>query len=186
MGVDDRDWWRKSQTENQRHAPPASTMPLSLRWGHVWMLAFWFAVMGVVYFAMDHYLKPKPVVITAEGALKIPRHRDGHFYIAGSVNGAPLTFMVDTGASNVTVNEEFAGNARLPRGEPTTFSTANGKLAGRLVRDVPVSAGPFSVSAATVGVGLAGGRKDHGLLGQNFLSRFQVTMSKDELVLRRP
>lgn len=183
MGVEDRDWWRDAQRQKQRSA--AATMPLALRWGHVGLLAFWFAVMGVVYLGMNHYLKPKPVVITAQGELKIPRHRDGHFYVKGSVNGKPLTLMVDTGASTVTVSEEFARSAGLQGGEPTTFNTANGQLPGRLVRGVAISAGPFSVSAATVGVGLVGGSSDLGLLGQSFLSRFQISISREELVLTR-
>lgn len=160
-------------------------MSRTLRWGTVGILAFWLAVMGVVYVAMNHYLKPKPVVITAQGDLKIPRHRDGHFYVDGSVNGKPLTFMIDTGASGVVVSEEFARRAGLAQGEPATFNTANGPLRGQLVRGVPVSAGPFSVSATTVGVGLVG-LDDYGLLGQSFLSRFEISISKKELVLRRP
>jgi aspartyl protease family protein len=198
MGVQDRDWWRDAQRQKDRDranlvrelakasASSAPKMSLALRWGHVGILAFWFAVMGVVYLGMDHYLKPKPLVITAQGDLKIPRHRDGHFYVKGSVNSKPLTFLVDTGASSVTVSEEFARSAGLQGGEPTTFNTANGQLRGRLLRGVAVSAGPFSVSTATVGVGLVGGRTDHGLLGQSFLSRFQISISKEELVLRRP
>lgn len=142
--------------------------------------------MGIVYVGMNHYLKPKPVVVTAQGDLKIPRHRNGHFYVEGSVNGKSLTLLIDTGASSVTVSEEFARSAGLQGGEPTTFNTANGQLRGRLVRGVSVAAGPFSVSSATVAVGLVGGRTDHGLLGQSFLSRFQISISKEELVLRRP
>lgn len=183
MALDDRDGWREAQRQKGRS--PAATMPLALRWGHVGLLAFWFAVMGIVYVGMNHYLKPRPVVITAEGDLKIPRHRDGHFYVQGSINGKPLMLMIDTGASSVTVSEEFARRAGLQGGEPTTFTTANGQIRGRLVRGVAVSAGPLSVSAATVGVGLVGGQDDQGLLGQNFLSRFQISISKEELVIRR-
>ena len=54
------------------------------------------------------------------------------------------------------------------------------------VRKAIGSAGPFSVSSANVGVGLVGGDADQGLLGQSFLSRFDVTISKKELVLRKP
>lgn len=182
MGVEDRDRWRDGQPR-KTHAGP---MPAALRWGHVSILAFWFAVMGVVYLAMDHYRKPQAAVVTAQGELRVHRHRDGHFYVEGAVNGKPLTFLIDTGASSVVVSEEFARSAGLQDGQPATFNTANGKLQGRLVRGVPVSAGPFSVSAATVGVGLVGSRSDHGLLGQSFLSRFDMSISKKELVLRRP
>jgi len=182
MGVEDRDRWRDAQPRKTRVEP----MSRALRWGHVSLLAFWFAVMGVVYLAIDHYRKPQAAVVTAQGELRIHRHRDGHFYVEGAVNGKPLTFLIDTGASGVVVSEEFARSAGLRNGEPATFNTANGQLQGRLVRGVPVSAGPFSVSAATVGVGLVGNRSDHGLLGQSFLSRFEISISKKELVLRRP
>ena len=183
MGLEDRDRWREAQ--HQKGRGPAAAMPLALKWGHVGLLAFWFAVMGVVYLGMNQYLKPRPVLVTAEGDLKVPRHRDGHFYVQGAINGKPLMWLIDTGASSVTVSEEFARSAGLQGGEPMTFNTANGQLRGRLVRGVAVSAGPFSVSATTVGVGLVGGQDDHGLLGQSFLSRFQISISREELVLRR-
>jgi aspartyl protease family protein len=157
----------------------------SARFGHIYILLFWAAVMGVVWVAMEHFMQPKFAVVTAQGDLVIPRHRDGHFYVKGAVNGKPLMFMVDTGASRVVVSEEFARQAGLPRGEPTTFTTANGALQGHMVSGVAVSAGPFSVAPTTVGVGLVGGPADLGLLGQSFLSKFQMSMKRDEMVLRR-
>jgi aspartyl protease family protein len=153
------------------------------RWGHVGVLAFWLAVMGVVYLALDHTMKPKAAVVTAAGELRIPRARDGHFYVEGTVNGRPITFLVDTGASTVFVSEAFARQAGLQGGEPTTFQTANGTMPGRTLRGVAVSVGPFSVSSVRVGIGLVGGSDDHGLLGQNFLGKFSMRVSDKELVL---
>jgi aspartyl protease family protein len=167
-------------------AGPGSSLPRALRWGHMGILAFWLAVMGVVWVGMEFAMKPRAAVITAEGELKIPRHRDGHFYVAGTVNGRPITFMVDTGASSVAVSEGFAKDARLPPGLPLTLQTANGTLQGSSVRDVPVSAGPFSLSSTTVAVGLVGDRDDRGLLGQSFLSKFDMSVSRKEMILRRP
>jgi aspartyl protease family protein len=125
------------------------------------------------------------VVIAAQGDLKIARARDGHFYAPGTVNGKSLQFLIDTGASSVTVSEEFARSAGLVEGQPVTFNTANGPLQGRIVPNVPVAVGPISVSGVTVGVGLVGMQAREGLLGQSFLSKFQVTLSKDEMTLRR-
>jgi aspartyl protease family protein len=150
------------------------------------VLAFWLALGGVLYAAMSYFMQPKPVVVTATGDLKIPRARDGHFYVQGTVNGQPITFLVDTGASTVSVSEAFARRAGLQGGDPATFMTANGPRAGRMVKDVDVSAGPLSVTAIRVGVGLVGGASDdHGLLGQNFLSRFKISINDREMVLRR-
>ena len=201
MGVEDREWWRDANRARQRKRASLEQvrtkisqpsvrrlpgMPWALRVGHLGVLAFWIAVMGILWVAMNHYLKPKPVVVNAQGDLKIARARDGHFYASGTVNGKSLQFLVDTGASSVTVSEEFATSAGLTGGQPATFNTANGPLQGRTVRDVPVSVGPISVSGVIVGVGLVGMQPGNGLLGQNFLSRFQVTLSKDEMTLHRP
>ena len=154
------------------------------KWGPLAIVAFWLLVMGVLYVAMSHYLKPKPVVITATGDLVIPKARDGHFYAAGSVNGQPVQFMVDTGASLVTVSEPFARAAGMDAGVPTVFKTANGDLPGRIVKGVPVALGPVQVSSVRVGVGLVGGEVADALLGQSFLSQFEVVLSKEQMVLR--
>lgn len=160
-------------------------MPDSTRFGHIYVLLFWAVVMGVVWIAMERFMEPKKAVVTAQGELVIPRHRDGHFYVEGTVNGKPIRFMVDTGATGVVVTEAFARGAGLPQGEPTTFNTANGPLTGRTVRGMAVTAGPLSVSPTSVGVGLLGGKSDVGLLGQSFLSKFQVSMTRERMVLRR-
>ncbi len=153
-------------------------------WGPLAIVAFWTVIMGVLYVLMTHYLKPKPVTITAQGELVIPKSRDGHFYAAGTVNGRNVMFMVDTGASTVTISEKFARNAGVADGLPTTFHTANGDVQGRTVADVPVSLGPIKVSGVRVGVGLLGGDEDDALLGQSFLSKFDITMSKEQMTLR--
>lgn len=154
-----------------------------LKWGPLAIVAFWAVVMGVLYVLMAHYLKPKPVTITAQGALVIPKARDGHFYAPGTVNGRAVVFMVDTGASLVAVSEAFARSAGLATGVPTTFRTANGEMPGRIVQDVPVTLGPVQVSGVRIGVGLVGGDEDQALLGQGFLSKFDITLSKEQMTL---
>jgi aspartyl protease family protein len=155
-----------------------------LKWGPLAIVAFWLVVMGLLYFAMTHLLKPKPATVTATGDLVIPKARDGHYYAEGTVGGKPVMFMVDTGASTVTISEAFARTAALDAGTPTTFQTANGTLQGRIVQDVPVTLGPISVSGVRVGVGLVGGGPDEALLGQSFLGKFDILMADDKLTLR--
>ena len=164
---------------------PGNGISAGLKWGPLGIVAFWLAVMGLLYLAMDHYLKPAPLVVTASGDLVIPKSRNGHFHVAGEVNGRPVNFMVDTGASLVVVSEAFARSAGLPDGVPITFRTANGELPGRVVQGVPVAVGPVAVSAVRVGVGLVGGDADDALLGQSFLSQFDITLGRDEMVLRK-
>src|SRR5450830_1584763 len=196
MGQEDRDWWREAQKERARkenrsnirspekmRAPAA--LPTSLKWGPLAIMVFWIAVMGLLYAVMTQYLKPKPVLVSASGSLVIPRARDGHFYASGTVNGKPVNFLVDTGASLVTVSEQFARSAGFSAGVPTTFQTANGALPGRIVSDIPITLGPMNVSGMKVGVGLAGAEVGDALLGQSFLSKFEIVLSRDPMTLRQ-
>lgn len=154
-------------------------------WSRFRILLVWLALFALLYMAVDRYLKPKPMTISASGDLVIERTRDGHFNVPGTINGKPVQFMVDTGASLVVVSEGFARMAGLPAGEATTFNTANGSIPGQIVANVPVSVGPIQVSGIRVGVGLHGLDINQALLGQNFLSKFDITLTKDQMILRK-
>ena len=144
------------------------------------------ALVGIVFFAADRLTRTPTVVhAVTDGRqeISIPAARDGHYYLEGAVNGVPLTFLIDTGATYVSVGEEFARKARLPEGVTGFFSTANGTVEGKIVKDQVVEAEGFKVSGLSVAVTPLGGKK--GLLGQNFLRRFEVSQSAGVLRLRQ-
>ncbi len=199
MGIEDRDWFRQAQRERQKQQQIDDTRarfaafsgqhlarkPASPpQTGLLGMMLFWCVVMGLLYLLMTHYLKPRQPQVLANGDLVIQRASDGHFYAPGSVNGQPVTFMVDTGASLVSVSDALARQAGLHGGSPTTFNTANGSRAGRVVEGVQIVVGPLSVSQVRVGVGLRLGDDNQALLGQSFLSKFDLIMDKNKMVLR--
>jgi aspartyl protease family protein len=142
------------------------------------------ALVGAVFFAADRLTRTPTVVHTVPGKeISIPVARDGHYYLEGAVNGVPLSFMIDTGATYVSVGEEFARKARLPEGGTGYFSTANGTVEGKIVKDQVVQAEGFKVSGLSVAVTPLGGKQ--GLLGQNFLRRFEVSQSVGVMRLRQ-
>ena len=170
--------------------PPRTAPETSLRWRSMRSLAglllFWLAVMAGLYLLMDRVRQPRASTVTGEGHLVIPRHPDGHFRVAGTVNGEPAMFLVDTGASLVAVSDALARRAGLTGGEPATFHTANGPREGRIVQaDSVTLRGGLGVSQLRVGTGLVGlGDDADALLGQNFLRHFDVEMTRSQLVLR--
>lgn len=145
---------------------------------------FWVAMLGLLYLAMDRYLQPSRAVVSASGSLHIERHRDGHFYVNGSVNDQFVRFMVDTGATYIAVTDALAQSAGLHGGEVAQFRTANGTRTGRLVRTQRITVGPLQVQHLTVGTGYTGTSAQDALLGQNFLRQFDVLMRGDVLELR--
>ncbi|MFC4622522.1 TIGR02281 family clan AA aspartic protease [Comamonas nitrativorans] len=151
---------------------------------HAGIAIFWVAVLGLLYLGMERYLQPSAAVVTSSGSLQIERHRDGHFYVDGSINGQPVRFMVDTGATYIAVTDALAERAGLHGGEAVQFATANGTRMGRLVRAERITAGPLAVDNLTVGTGYTGKSEQDALLGQNFLRQFDVLMRGDALELR--
>lgn len=201
MGMQDRDWYREAQREREKqrqidatrakfsvfsrnHLGAKAKAMSPTRTGLIPMMIFWCVVMGLLYLLMTHYLKPKQAKVLANGDLVISRSQDGHFYTTGRINGQEAKFLVDTGASLVSVSEGFARKAFIRGGVPTTFKTANGDRPGLVVEGVGVSIGPVSVTNVKVGVGLHVGAENDALLGQSFLSKFDITMNKNQMVLR--
>lgn len=195
MGIQDRDWYRELQKKREADQKRARVSPFSqnslnlkagsgFTTGLIPMMIFWLLVMGVVYGLMTHYMKPKQAKVLANGDLVINRSQDGHFYTVGSINGKKVKFMIDTGASLVSVSEKFSQKAFILGGVPTTFKTANGERSGRVVEGVTVSVGPVSVTNLKVGVGLRLESEDDALLGQSFLSKFDISIQNNQMVLR--
>lgn len=156
----------------------------AMRWGTLSILAFWLVVMAGLYLVMEQVRQPRAAVQAADGTLVIPRGSDGHFRVAGSVNGQPVVFMVDTGASLVVVTDALAQRAGLEGGQATQFQTANGVRRGRVVKAQSVAVRSFAVSGLSVGVGYTGDSVEDALLGQNFLQHFEVQLLRDRMVLR--
>ena len=109
----------------------------------------------------------------------------GHFLTLGAINGRAVQFMVDTGATSIAMGVAEAERLGIDyrKGQLARGNTANGqvtvyqvKLASVRVGDVEV----YDVDAAIL--------PSHGgnvLLGNSFLSRFQMTKLNDQLVLER-
>jgi aspartyl protease family protein len=194
MGTEDKDWWRKAQmTRKQRALVSEKSTPsapyifnfqrLTQQLSLGWILVFWLVVMGFVYLGMNHYMNNRNPIVFANGALTIKKERDGHFRIPGAINGQPVIFLIDTGATIVSISDETAHLSKLASGEPAQFETAAGSRSGFIVSGVTVQAGPLSVSNIRVGTGLKMSATNEALLGQNFLSKFKMSMSKDSLTL---
>ena len=158
------------------------TLPdVGIRLRHV---LFWLLVSGVVYLGFDALLSPKVTRARAiDGAsdISIARSYDQHFYVEGSINGRAVTFLIDTGATTVTVGDDVARAIGLAGGVPADFHTAGGRVVGRIVPDNVVQVGGIRVSGLRVAVNPA---LRQSLLGQNFLSKVALTQEGDRLVIR--
>ncbi len=100
--------------------------------------------------------------------VRIPIADDGHFWVEAKVNGHPIRFMVDSGASVTTVSTQSAKAAGMPIGaETTVVNTANGptrEIKGWADR---LQVGPIERTDFPIDINE---HDDTNLLGMNFLS----------------
>ena len=128
-----------------------------------------------------HVSKPELEIINAS-ELRLQRHNDGHYHASGSINGTPVKFLLDTGASMVSVSKELAQQAGLTCDAPATFTTANGKVEGCVAERKEVVFGGFRVF--DVDIAIMPGMDGTALLGMNVLGRFDLQQSNGTLAIR--
>lgn len=111
----------------------------------------------------------------------------GHFVTDGSVNGQTVRFMVDTGATLVSLSESEARRLGIEyrKGRRVPFTTANGVVTAHVVNLTRVKIGEvevYGVDAAIIPAAMP-----VALLGNSFLNRFNMRRENDTLTLdRRP
>jgi aspartyl protease family protein len=109
----------------------------------------------------------------------------GHFMTLGSINGGSVRFMVDTGATTVSMSRREADRLRLNyrNGRPVQMQTANGVVNGYLMTLDRVRVGDVEIG----GVDATVAERDlpFVLLGNSFLSRFQMRRDNETLILER-
>ncbi len=109
----------------------------------------------------------------------------GHFVTAGQINGKTVQFMVDTGATSVAMGAQDAERTgvNFKTGQPVMMSTANGNVQGYRVKLDSVRVGDvevFGVDAVVMPQPMP-----FMLLGNSFLTRFQMQRENDQMTLTK-
>lgn len=101
-----------------------------------------------------------------------------------TINGVIGTFIIDTGASFVTIDERFAkkANISLHNARKIRTYTANGVISAALTTAKKVELGKLSAAqVATSVISKPIGQGIDGLLGMSFLARFDVALNNREM-----
>ncbi|NTX29878.1 retroviral-like aspartic protease family protein [Burkholderia pyrrocinia] len=119
----------------------------------------------------------------ASGRESFARPSGNTIRVKAKVNGVEGTFIVDTGASYVSLSDAFARRAQVATGQAKRIrlQTANGVRDGLLAQAQAVQVGAATASDVPVSVD-AGAKAPYGagvdgLLGQSFLSRFELSFT---------
>lgn len=155
----------------------------------------WFVIFVGGYLAFDNWdvieraTGPRQAIVTSEAGtiVDVPRRRDGHYYMELEVNGTPLQFVVDTGATHMVLSQADAQAVGIPTDELSFAGRA--RTANGMVRTAEVRLGTVSLGAIEdrdVRAIVNQGELDTSLLGMSYLQKFgKIEIEGDRLRLIR-
>lgn len=119
------------------------------------------------------------------GTIVMTADNQGHFYVTGSVNGAAVRFMVDTGATMISLGATDARRIGLDfnRGQKAMTQTANGQTVVSKVKLDTVRIG--DVTLHNVDALIHQNEMPMALLGMSFLNRMEMQRDGGTMTLRK-
>ena len=160
-------------------------MGVAMRTAAAWGLIFIGVAAGYGLWT-DIQTRIAPMQQVTPGAVEMPRAEDGHYYATLTINGKPVQFLADTGATNMVLSRADATRVGVDM-EGLRFigqaMTANGMVRTARVTLPQVDFGPFNDRDVVAYV--TDGDMDGSLLGMDYLGTFKLQIEGGKMVLSR-
>lgn len=153
-----------------------------------WML--WTAALGLLagLTFLFSLLEPQPgggmtagVGPDGRATVILEQGQGGHYFAAGTINGQPVDFLVDTGATDIAISNAVAQRLGLDFGPKITVMTAAGPAPAWLTRLDSVSIG--GLQHDNVRASITPGLGEQALLGMSFLKHFSIRQEGGNLII---
>ncbi|HEY9052488.1 MAG TPA: TIGR02281 family clan AA aspartic protease [Gammaproteobacteria bacterium] len=163
------------------------------RIGSTMIIAMWLVLFAVLAYLFNGMLEeqhnPNQQIKTISHSdgireLTLQRNHYGHYVASGSINNHEVTFMLDTGASDVAIPEVIANDIGLRKGHPLTYQTANGKITvyATVLDEIALGDIRLHQVRATINPNVQG---EEILLGMSFLKYIEFTQRGNTLTLKQ-
>jgi aspartyl protease family protein len=150
----------------------------------------WVIILGVFYLLFQDQLlqkhDPNYDLATTKSSepVVLQRNRQGHYVAPGSINGKPVRFLLDTGATDISIPGVLADRLKLTPGRASYANTANGtiKVYDTLLDSVALGGLSLPNVSAHINPHMRG---ETILLGMSFLQHLEITQRGNTLTLQR-
>ena len=173
-----------------RRLPLGKTVKMALAWVSLFALVF-------VGFSFRYEAKQIWNRVTGElsgsdpvgtdGAVRLSKREDGHFWANATINGTQISLMVDSGATVTSLSAKTAkaANVRIEESAfPVVVDTANGAVEAQRGTIDRFAIGPIQRDALPVFVAANFG--DTNVIGMNFLSSLQSWKVEGDVMILTP
>ncbi len=155
-------------------------MLAALRQLVIWGLLFFGVTVGYTLWQDINRGLPQSQVFTSAGQISVPRGPDGHYHLTMRIGGTPVSFIVDTGATDIVLSLADARRIGIDTGRLAFFGnaqTANGTVETAKVVLPEVRIG--EITDRNVPARVNGGDMSGSLLGMRYLESFATIEIRD-------
>ena len=162
------------------------------RIGKIMVGAMWLLLVGLLTVFFNDFLEKQhnpnqqiaSVQRDGQQELVLQRNKYGHYVASGMINQQPVVFMLDTGASDISIPLEVAKRLGLQPGRAVTYQTANGPALNYATQLDSVSLGNITLYNLPASIN-PNVNQDDVLLGMSFLKHLEFSQKGNILTLRQ-
>ena len=174
-----------------RRLPLAYVAKAALAW--VAIFAALFAIFSFRYELKSIWERVKADISGTSGqtvngdVIELRRQDDGHYWLQAEVNGNPVRFMIDSGATITAMNAQTAADSGVDvdtNGYPMILDTANGRVTAKRGSVKKLEIGSHSIADHKVVVSDSFG--DTNVLGMNFLDSMKSWKVEANMMVLQP
>ena len=162
------------------------------RMGKFMVGAMWLVLLGLLTLFFNDVLEKQfnpnqqiaSVHRNGQEEIVLERNKYGHYVASGMINQQPVVFMLDTGATDISIPVNVARRLGLGAGRPLTYQTANGPAVNYATQLDSVSLGDITLHNLPASIN-PNVDQDDVLLGMSFLKHLEFTQKGNTLTLRQ-
>jgi aspartyl protease family protein len=159
--------------------------------GKSMLIVAWIIGLGMLTLLFDDQLAKQfnpntdPISSSSQGVqeVRLKQNRAGHYVSGGVINGQPVVFLLDTGATHVSVPMHLAEQLNLQMGRSSWVQTANGRVQVAQTSIQRLSIGDIQLDNVRANLN-PGFKQNEILLGMSALKQLEFTQKGEWLILR--
>lgn len=160
--------------------------------GRIFIWLAWLMLIALLVFVFQDLLEQqynpneKPnsyLTSTGQAEVHLQQNRQGHYLSSGTINEVPVTFLLDTGATSVSIPAHIAKSLSLAQLGSYPAQTANGTVTVYRTKLEQLSIGNIYLYNVDANIN-PGMQSNEILLGMSALKRIEFSQTGNQLILR--